>query len=797
MRSVLGATSTEHSVGISLAPGQYLAGLHLGSSSYFSNTLLASKIVPTYGRQHGNVKAQEAEGCYCMRPLSEPEGLHQSNVMDINQKRPRSETVCTWASDSSRVPYASPGYIRQLEDRIRFLEGFNGQIQDSNNRSIGSASEQSIPRTPVRPVTALSTLPEPLMWETSVPWAESTGTDLRLSTPATLIVPPLTQSLPEALESTDSAFIPYRHSSNNTVIGAGHRQDPVAGSYSENFIRGLEKAITEKLGEASSVRDPGHISRQKVRQKDFGHPLPARQQADILLSSYWNHVHVLYPILDKPHIEEDYGKICNQENSITDKKSFLCLLNSIFAISSRHIKLAGPDHEHLAATFCLRARELLDIESCSIRSVQSYLLLALYYQSIFVPRTCLMFAGLALRTAQVLELHLIEKSERESVSRTKNLLRKVWHGCVLVDREVSMMYDRACMIDQRTAAAIPLPLFDEEETQLLHPRSHTTQVQQTRAAEFYSVSLRLLDILHDILFHTHSSKSQRCYDSLEHFPSFEANSSVLELEARLANWENKIPRYYKVGFHSPDNDMNGLLLRRAVILRQRHLYVHLLLLRPMLQCIITSELRNNGVSVPAGSLLSHRVSLQCAIVCVKVAQEAIDIIHVNEGTSSNETRDLSAWWYNAEFLYTSATVLIAASLSPSVVAEIPEDSIYGSFHKAIAVLRQYTTFDSSILRLTTALQILTSIIPKNYSQLRQASQRTQEPTSHNAYNAATFQYWCPVGSNHRQKSPQSDLERHMNSGNSSEDLSSQSLSNLELFFDLDDFTWLTKVPFYT
>ena len=135
----------------------------------------------------------------------------------------------------------------------------------------------------------------------------------------------------------------------------------------------------------------------------------------------------------------------------------------------------------------------------------------------------------------------------------------------------------------------------------------------------------------------------------------------------------------------------------------------------MLQSVIASEFRNTGDPIPVGRLLTHGVSLQGAIVCVKVTQEAIHTIYINEGTSLNEMRDLSAWWYNTIFLYTSATVLIAASLSSSVVAEIQEDSIYDSFHKAIAVLRQYTIFNPSIVRLTAALHILSSFIPKNHS----------------------------------------------------------------------------------
>lgn len=331
-------------------------------------------------------------------------------------------------------------------------------------------------------------------------------------------------------------------------------------------MQDFEKAITEKVGDTSNLRGPKHDS----MQQDVEYPLPARQQADSLLSSYWNYAHVLYPFLSRPQTEEDYDRIWSQESSITDRKSFLCLLNSIFAISSRHVRMAAPNHEHLAALFCLRARELLDVEVCSIRSVQSYLLLALYYQSIDEPRTCWTFTGLAVRAAQILELHIVETSEREPDSRYRDLLCRVWHGCVLMDRDVSMMYDRPCMIDTKTAMAVPLP-FLEEETRM-------NQGPQTHAADFYSVSSGLFNILHDILLQPHSSKSPRYsqtrYTNSRHYiPPADANTSVVvELGERLSRWDTDVPNNYKAWIQSPYPGVNCLLVRRSVVLHQRSVY---------------------------------------------------------------------------------------------------------------------------------------------------------------------------------------------------------------------------------
>jgi hypothetical protein len=133
------------------------------------------------------------------------------------------------------------------------------------------------------------------------------------------------------------------------------------------------------------------------------------------------------------------------------------------------------------------------------------------------------------------------------------------------------------MIDPKTAAAVPLPLVMEEGNfQLGHVRSHTVQAQQTAAVDFYISSLRLYDILYDVLLHFYSSESQSHskmgrYDTcFKYFSTFENNASIFELQGRLSRWENGVPDYLKVRDHSQDNGTNAVLVRRAVILHQRY-----------------------------------------------------------------------------------------------------------------------------------------------------------------------------------------------------------------------------------
>lgn len=231
--------------------------------------------------------------------------------------------------------------------------------------------------------------------------------------------------------------------------------------------------------------------------------------------------------------------------------------------------------------------------------------------------------------------------------------------------------------------------------------------------------------------------------------------------------------------------------------------MRLLLLRPVLSTFITTDHGDGSQLILFGSLLSHRIFLQCAIVCVKVAQEAIDTIHTRETASPGETQSLSVWWYNVLFLYTSATVLIAARLSPSILSEISEESILDRWHKAMDVLEGYgAKFGTSIHRLTTTLRLLFGTVPQQYARLRQQSHPDQTHTvqapDNPAQHTATTPYWRPMESagfsSSASYAPARDYTLDTNIPVDHDLLTSEDMIDFDAVFDPNDFSWLMTVP---
>lgn len=160
------------------------------------------------------------------------------------------------------------------------------------------------------------------------------------------------------------------------------------------------------------------------------------------------------------------------------------------------------------------------------------------------------------------------------------MLRKVWHGCILMDRMLAMTYGRPCMIGPRSADAVPLPLAIDEEHLLAGPtRPHAVQAQRPAILDFYIWSLKLYDILHDVLYNFYTTDVSQSLPTHGLFDSYfglssssEGRPSLLEFERKLSRWESSIPEHLKIeNSKQPlEGGVEAVFHRQAVILHQRY-----------------------------------------------------------------------------------------------------------------------------------------------------------------------------------------------------------------------------------
>ncbi|KAI9927607.1 hypothetical protein MW887_003227 [Aspergillus wentii] len=250
-------------------------------------------------------------------------------------------------------------------------------------------------------------------------------------------------------------------------------------------VRSYMQSITrhESLSETAQASNPHDTSAMlrglykpspRFQFDDFS--LPPRPLADHLLDCYWERVHCLYPFFHRPSFEQAYEnlwgsskqpqhKLCELNIGLggifdTKPNSIImhCALNAMFALGCHFSDIPPTEREAASYSFFLRSKNFVGLdllEYGTIGVVQTLLVLALLLQSTPYPARCWNAIGLACRVAQGLGLHE-ETTGQESIKPLeREVRRRTWNGCVLMDMIVSMTYGRPSMISHLSPVPPP------------------------------------------------------------------------------------------------------------------------------------------------------------------------------------------------------------------------------------------------------------------------------------------------------------------------------------------------------
>lgn len=203
---------------------------------------------------------------------------------------------------------------------------------------------------------------------------------------------------------------------------------------SQNHLQSIgERIKVDKLRHSS-----GNPKKTCIRTSD--HLLPVRSTADSLLQLYWTEILPFFPFVHRPSFQERFEQLWVSNVSPPDD-GFHCLLNIIFALAARMSgRISYQVREASSASYITRARELLELDvfsSGTLDTVQTWLLMAQYLQSVNEPWPCWIAVGTAMRIAQGLGFHRGGGGGPESSTmnqRDQEMARRLWHGCSLMNR---------------------------------------------------------------------------------------------------------------------------------------------------------------------------------------------------------------------------------------------------------------------------------------------------------------------------------------------------------------------------
>ncbi|KAH7628209.1 fungal-specific transcription factor domain-containing protein [Sordaria sp. MPI-SDFR-AT-0083] len=293
--------------------------------------------------------------------------------------------------------------------------------------------------------------------------------------------------------------------------------------------------------------------------------LPPRTLADHLLKRYFERVYWLYPFFHKPTFEQAYESLWRPSHEHpTEPPSppglglgsspgadastivFHFALNTIFALGCQFSDLTPDEKASTLQTFFDRAKafvslDLLDLNNIGV--VQALLLMTIFLLGTPFPQRCWNSVGVACRLAQGLGLHT-EASQSTRIIRSdleKEIRRRTWHGCVILDLTVSMTYGRPTMSAHLDALALP-SIAELDGGQLDHQNS-PSPVSVPSKMYFYLEHIQQCHIMGEILSTVYQSTLGRPTNLQDPLSSDQAThglDDILALDENLSRYERSV-----------------------------------------------------------------------------------------------------------------------------------------------------------------------------------------------------------------------------------------------------------------
>ncbi|KAL4986453.1 fungal-specific transcription factor domain-containing protein [Aspergillus falconensis] len=427
--------------------------------------------------------------------------------------------------------------------------------------------------------------------------------------------------------------------------------------------------------------------------------LPPRALADHLVDCYFSKIHTLYPFVHKEAFLSLYQQLWTPRDSTdtpantglglgdttVSAQTFYYGLNIVFAHGCQFSETMGAERQTTSEAFFHRCKPALDVdylERGDLALVQVLLFIAHYLQGSQTPNRCWHAIGTACRLAQGLGLHATIGDEHRSFAQ-KQMRRRVWHGCRMLDLATSTMLGRPAMTSQHSLVPLPEAVddcyFSEEAGICLQPPGTFSRV------EWFVATLKL----HELLRKVHSTIYE---DGTEHPCRGSANQKarsirqvqfITQIELDLDEFRANVPE--PLSWEVMQGNQPGPLLREKCLLKARFLYLKLLAYRPALSQSLGGMRSGKGndnepTDAPQSGIYSN-LTLNCSVLCAQTAIELISLVHETCST------DLaSVWFYNLFYTSTAGLVLILAEWHSGVVKAATREALDAAWEKCQWIL---------------------------------------------------------------------------------------------------------------
>lgn len=313
---------------------------------------------------------------------------------------------------------------------------------------------------------------------------------------------------------------------------------------------------------------------------DSCYELPDRVLADSLVDAYFHRVHPLYPFVHEASFRADYERIWLHPRTPLQhmRPELFGILNMVFANGCEFCNMIPPEQILATASgFVARSRRLVlsrAFQTGSLELVQALLLLCHHLQGTMELNECWNLVGLMIRTAIGVGLHLNPSSEVMTALEME-VRKRVWWGCIAVDRTLSMKFGRPPSYRGADVTNVDPPAAVDDQyitSQTLTPRQPTGRHS---LMEFFIQTIKLSHIIDGVLWDLYRPEVSldKTSPGSSQTPQASRISHLLgctvHLDGQLLSWWHNIPPHLKVAPDTPDGAdfqrQRNVLYMRSVI----------------------------------------------------------------------------------------------------------------------------------------------------------------------------------------------------------------------------------------
>lgn len=297
---------------------------------------------------------------------------------------------------------------------------------------------------------------------------------------------------------------------------------------------------------------------------------------------YWDYVATIFPWLERPIIEAAYERLWSNDagrSASMNNQAFHCILNLIFATACGNGPSSGKSELqclHSAEMFFRRAEDLMSFNLMKmhhLEMVQIMLLSAVHLQAADNSERFCDSINLAISIAQNLGLHRPGTIEALANPSDRELARRLWHGCIIMDKLAAMTFGCTLKVSQDLAAQIeyPLSLGSQDPTLPIRPD------QPPADLDFYVAFCRLHHVLGNVLKAFYKASSR----GFGAFTKIKANSvltsdvlaDLFRIESELCDWQANLKDHLQPPSNRRDQTDTACSMRQSNILHARFVFL--------------------------------------------------------------------------------------------------------------------------------------------------------------------------------------------------------------------------------